>query len=410
MPDVSSCQHYAMSSMTLKPFLHPHGVYRLEYPAHWEQVQKDEARSCGFGPHERDDVGLWISILPMSVDTDRLAQDLPRLMKESMPSVEAGDFEQDKSLKHYGIRATIKKEGEGGYYWLVVGGDVVLFASTQVPVAERDVWNPSFDKVMASLKITRDEELAWCKLAHEVLMRLREKHPDQDFKLDEKGIRGKNQLVYLSNLFREIQESPNRREKIVSHFVNSLSQTANLAMGEETWEDARQRVIPMLKPLSYFKAGGPAQHQLRIDWLADVAICYALRSKKLMRFVTDWDVRRWETDNDTLHQIALENLKKMPWPHRMEGSRQRAGGRSSIVETGDSLASSRLLHPELHRLCRDALGSPFCAGIPDRDTLVLFSNRRTLKQRIGRKLAKDCHSSPYPITSKPFLVTADGIA
>jgi hypothetical protein len=39
-----------------KKFLHPAGVYRLEYPDYWDQVQKDEARSCGFGPHDRDDV------------------------------------------------------------------------------------------------------------------------------------------------------------------------------------------------------------------------------------------------------------------------------------------------------------------------------------------------------------------
>ncbi len=40
-----------------KPFVHPRGVYRLEDPGHWDQFQKDEARSCGFGPHDRDDVG-----------------------------------------------------------------------------------------------------------------------------------------------------------------------------------------------------------------------------------------------------------------------------------------------------------------------------------------------------------------
>src|SRR5262245_19166087 len=61
-----------MSTIHWKRFLHPGGVYRLEYPAHWEQVQKDDARSCGFGPQDRDDVGLWISVMPVSVDTARL--------------------------------------------------------------------------------------------------------------------------------------------------------------------------------------------------------------------------------------------------------------------------------------------------------------------------------------------------
>jgi len=64
----------------LKTFIHPGKVFQLDYPAHWDQVQHDEARSCGFGPHERDDVGLWISILPYSVDSDRLAEDLPKIV------------------------------------------------------------------------------------------------------------------------------------------------------------------------------------------------------------------------------------------------------------------------------------------------------------------------------------------
>src|SRR5437660_12590255 len=105
-----------MFPTTLKEFVHPAGVYRLEYPAHWDQVQKDEARSCGFGPHERDDVGLWISIMPVSVDTDRLVEDLPKLMTQAMSKTEAGEVHRDPTLRHHGLKADMLKEGEGGHY------------------------------------------------------------------------------------------------------------------------------------------------------------------------------------------------------------------------------------------------------------------------------------------------------
>lgn len=397
-----------MEITTWKTFRHPAGVYHLEYPASWEQIQQDEARSCGFGPRERDDVGLWISIMPMSVDTDRIAEDLPKVLAQAMPQMEASVFARDESLHHYGLRADIRKEGQGGHYWLLAAGDAILFASTQVPMGERDIWNPLFQRVMTSLRVTRDEELKLRKLAIEVLERLREKHPDEDFQLDEKGIRGRNRVVYLSNLMREVNAFPKRREKIIHHFVTSLVMPAE--MGYESWEDAKTRLVPVLKPLAYFQAGGPAQHQLRIDWLGDVKICYALRGDKVIRFVTDWDVGRWETDNDTVHQIALNNLKDLSWPRRMEGASQRDGGRVVIVQTTDSLTSSRLLNPELYQLFQGPFGGVFCAGIPDRDTLVLFSNRKLLKQRIARKLLKDYHTSPYPITPRVFLVTPDGIA
>jgi hypothetical protein len=80
------------------------------------------------------------------------------------------------------------------------------------------------------------------------------------------------------------------------------------------------------------------------------------------------------------------------------------------VDTDDNLASSRLLHPDLHRLFSGPLGSPFMAGVPCRDTLVLYSNRRDMKQRIARRLKKDYTASAYQITAHPFLVTRDGIA
>jgi hypothetical protein len=81
-----------------------------------------------------------------------------------------------------------------------------------------------------------------------------------------------------------------------------------------------------------------------------------------------------------------------------------------VIDTNDSMTASRLLHPDLHRLFSQALGSPFLAGIPDRQTLVLFSDRRSLKKRILRRLKKDHDSSAYPITPRAFLVTRDGIA
>jgi hypothetical protein len=89
---------------------------------------------------------------------------------------------------------------------------------------------------------------------------------------------------------------------------------------------------------------------------------------------------------------------------------QQNEGRLIIVDTDDNLASSRILHPDLHKLFSGPLGSPFMAAIPCRDTLVLYSNRREFKQRIARRVKKDYAASAYQITEKPFLVTRDGIA
>jgi uncharacterized protein YtpQ (UPF0354 family) len=394
----------------LKTFIHPHSVYRLEYPAHWDQVTQKDGESCGFGPHDRDDVGLWISIMPMSVDTERLAEELPNLMRQALGKAGAEKLRVDSSLRHHGMVADMAKEGQGGHYWIVTGGDTILFASSQVPVAERETWNPPFQQLMASLQITRDEQLVLRRVANEVLAQLRDRHPEQEFEFHEDKIRGKNRVVFLGNLYREIRTAPSRRDQIVKDFVENLSRAASADMGQEQWDEVQGRILPVLKPKDYVDPDGPTQHLLTREWLADVVICYVIKSRKFFRFVTGWDVDRWGTNAEDLHLLSLDNLSKLPWPDRLVGSRFKDSGRVIVVDTDDRLASSRLLHPDLHRLFSGPLGSPFWAGIPTRDTLVVYSDRRALKQRISRRLRKDHHASAYPITSQPFLVTADGIA
>ena len=399
-----------MSPINWKKFLHPAGVYRLEYPAHWDQAQKDEARSVGFGPYDRDDVGLWITLMPVSVDTNRLAEELPKILGQALPQMEGANVRHDPTLRHYGVKADVRKEGEGGHYWMIAGGDVLLFASSQLPTAESHIWNPMFEHLLATLEITRDEELALLQLTIEVLALLRQQHPEQDFQLDEKGIRGSRSVVSLSNLHREVRAAPARRVQIIEHFVQGLGQSMDLTLGEESWEEAQARLLPLFKPRSYLSSDSATRHSFVSEWLADVVICYALRTKDIFRFVTTADVDRWQTNAQVLHEVAVANLCRLSWPTRLEGARQRDGGRIIVIATGDGLASSRLLHPDLHRLFRGPLGSPFRAGIPDRDTLVVYSDRRRLNERTERQLCKDHRTSGYPITPRAFLVTPDGIA
>jgi hypothetical protein len=348
--------------------------------------------------------------MPVSVDTDKLVEELPNLMQRGLEKSAAKDLRRDSTLRHYGLVADIMKEGEGGHYWIVAAGDVVLFASSQVPVNERDVWNPPFQQLMASLQITRDDELLMRQLANDVLAQLRQRHPEQEFEFDDNNIRGRDQVVYLSNLYREIRSAPARREQIIKRFVTTVGRPVPPEMGHEVWEDIRGSVVPMLKPRDYVDPDGPTQHLFTTEWLVDVVICYVIQRKKMFRFITGWDLNRWGLAAEALHGEAMANLTRLPWPKQMVGSRSKDAGRVIIVDTDDSLASSRLLHPELHKLFCGPLGSPFWAGIPCRNRLVVYSDRRQLKQRIGRRLKKDHDTSAYPITPQPFLVTRDGIA
>jgi hypothetical protein len=166
-----------MAQDELTTFVHPAKAYRLDYPAHWEHAEQDEGRSCGFGPRDRDDVGLWITILPVSIDSERLERDLPELFRQAINN-EARNVRPDPTLRHFGLKADSINNNEPGQFWIIAGGDLVLSISSRVPPTERDVWNPQFERLMTTLEITRDEELRLRRTADHVYKRLRELRPD----------------------------------------------------------------------------------------------------------------------------------------------------------------------------------------------------------------------------------------
>src|SRR5213076_2271362 len=115
----------------------------------------------------------------------------------------------------------------------------------------RDQWNPPFQAIMASLQITRDDELIMRQVANDVLARLRETLPDQEFEFADNKIKGKDRVVYLSNVYREVRGAPNSRDEIIRNFVEKVSQPPATEFGTETWEDAQTRIVPVLKPKNY---------------------------------------------------------------------------------------------------------------------------------------------------------------
>src|SRR5262249_9371144 len=163
----------------------------------------------------------------------------------------------DPTLRNFGLVAEMTKEGEGGHYWIVAGGDVILFASSQVPIAERDTWNPPFLKLMASLQITRDDQLFSRQVANEVLAELRRTHPEQNFEYDADKIKGRDRVVYLSNILREVRSSPDDRKKIIARFVERLFESGPEEFGHEVWEDILGSIVPVLKHRDYITEESP---------------------------------------------------------------------------------------------------------------------------------------------------------
>ena len=105
------------------------------------------------------------------------------------------------------------------------------------------------------------------RIAHELLQQLQQRYPDQEFALDNDKIRGKNQVVYLANVIREVQAAPERQTEIIKHFANKLHMPSMEELGFEEWEEVRGRIVPVLKPREYIKKDGATQSVLTTEWL-----------------------------------------------------------------------------------------------------------------------------------------------
>jgi uncharacterized protein YtpQ (UPF0354 family) len=81
-----------------------------------------------------------------------------------------------------------------------------------------------------------------------------------------------------------------------------------------------------------------------------------------------------------------------------------------LFQTMDGYDASRVLLPSLHEKLREYLGSPFGAGIPNRDILLCFRTDEETVDRIRDQIADDHKKLPHGVSDKLLLVTADGIA
>ena len=56
------------------------------------------------------------------------------------------------------------------------------------------------------------------------------------------------------------------------------------------------------------------------------------------------------------------------------------------------------------------IGSPFAAGVPNRDILLCFRNDDETVEKLRDQIQKDYRRMPHQVTDKLLLITQDGIA
>lgn len=245
-----------------------------------------------------------------------------------------------------------------------------------------------------------------------VLSVLSDAFPDEPFEAGQRSdaIRWKDSEIGLHNLHADaalLRTEPEKvRQAIVEHFARIVQLTdVELAMLPQTWEEARTRVRLQLMPAAFARSGVSVTY----PFLDEVLISVVVDAEHGYAYVRTEDVERWAVSLIDLYESACENLTEAS--QNLGVSYYQGPPAIIALDTNDGYAAARILLPSLRQFVTERLGSPFCAGIPNRDFLIMWSaeSDNEFQSRMKSQLVEDTLSRSHPLSNRILKVTDDTI-
>lgn len=218
---------------------------------------------------------------------------------------------------------------------------------------------------------------------------------------------GEQMKCFLGNLYAETRDvSPEERQLRVLHFLSVMSERPELP---ETWEDAAEMLLPVLRPSTFFQHGvgpdEPGKQPVRRPFLPFLSEALAIDHESAMAYAIVDNLEKWGVDPERAHARALENLQKVA-AQGIELYDPTAAYRIWHVVSGDAYESSRLLLPGWLASFRDRVSGRPVAAIPERSTLLVTGDEDpTAIERLIASADREFRAAPRSIS--PALYTVD---
>ncbi|HEX8523801.1 MAG TPA: DUF1444 family protein, partial [Tepidisphaeraceae bacterium] len=213
----------------------------------------------------------------------------------------------------------------------------------------------------------------------------------------------------LENLYRVAVLRPDELQRHVERWAVELLRAAEGTPDEDaTYDEVKDRIMPMILPASATQATPGIVHEPLIPGLI---VGYAIDHDRTISYLPILKFQEWGITMEQLRETAMNNLTTRSEAISAHAAQDEAGRVNLILfQTMDGYDASRLLLPTLHNRLREHLGSPFAAGIPNRDILLCFRNDSETADRLAKQIAEDYQRMPHQVTDQLILVTQDGIA
>lgn len=248
--------------------------------------------------------------------------------------------------------------------------------------------------------------------AEMVAQLLRDRQPE--FTIDLTGPREilvNGRRLDLENLFRMVNNEPDRSGEIIEHYIEQLFASDAARVMTMALDFAKPRIMPRIQPESIFEH--LAREQVaHVPFVNGTVVVFVTDLPQMTVSITTEQVVRWNMTMDEIDAISRENLERYAPELDVQFVESKEGGRAAILGHHDGYDAARLLMSDLYeRLAPHLGGTDFLVATPARDMFVALSRGpERFVRRLHNRVEQDYKRLPYPITSDLFYVTRDGIA
>jgi uncharacterized protein YtpQ (UPF0354 family) len=230
--------------------------------------------------------------------------------------------------------------------------------------------------------------------------------PRTDLKLTAE--QGPNSIeLDLQEAFDRAEADPGSMDEIVDEVVADAQERFETGIGELSFEDARDDLMPLLKPRFQIRRFG--FDAAATEQPADLATVYAVDGEDGFTIVRPEDVERWGTTVEEIDETALDNLLRQtnedePLLCEPSGGQPLCGWAS-----GDGYDATRMIVPELRRQIREEYGDkvPVAYAVPEEHIYVALPlnalQRRGIERPFRLKLERDFQMSEDPLSPEVFV-------
>jgi hypothetical protein len=293
-------------------------------------------------------------------------------------------------------------------FWAIINSEVLLLASCNGKPDAIERHRETVNRIIQSVHLPKYTILTGKRFAQTAMELIREMYPGVNVTLaGERHIKVGAKLVDIDPIHRGYMHQPDQLRQILRAAVKEMTpRDAAPTNRPPPWSEARQQVLPVLVPESRLQDYGP--QIIQQPWVNGLSIIYMMPDPD--RALTQAQCERWHVDVDTLHEQSLHNLVGCSQELTMEGG--KADGYTMLAfAQPDPHNAARILLPDLHHKLREHLGATFYVAIPNRSFLLAFATEdHEVLARVRQQIHTDHLKLPNPVSSKLFVMTADGVA